>query len=88
MNLNPTPNRLGWICPKCNKIHSPDVLSCNCCAYYSNTVYSVPCTMGTPWVKVYDTYIGANTRVSITPTFEDKLASSNGWFNECNTERK
>lgn len=23
-------NRTGWICPKCNKVMSPDVKSCSC----------------------------------------------------------
>jgi uncharacterized OB-fold protein len=31
MNSNTTPqNVTGWICPKCGKVLSPDIKTCNC----------------------------------------------------------
>ena len=26
----PEPIRMGWKCPECGRIHSPDTLTCNC----------------------------------------------------------
>lgn len=23
-------NRTGWLCPRCNKVNSPDVMKCDC----------------------------------------------------------
>jgi len=25
-----SPAQMGWICPRCNKVHAPSVLSCEC----------------------------------------------------------
>jgi hypothetical protein len=29
-------DRMGWVCPKCNRGNSPDVLSCPCHQYVFN----------------------------------------------------
>lgn len=65
MQMNPIPNRLGWQCPKCNKIHSPDVMSCWCNGYITttnpyivptaNTVFTPPWPNTPPWSTVNST---------------------------------
>ena len=83
MNINLAPNRLGWICPKCNRIHSPDVLSCSCYGYITTMPISQP-TANTVWTIAGTTLVNT-TGIPTTNTFEDKLSSSNGWFSECKT---
>ncbi len=48
----PTNPRLGWICPKCQRGNSPDVLTCQCNQWF--TTYSP--VIDTPETNLPDPY--------------------------------
>lgn len=90
MQMNPIPNRLGWQCPKCNKIHSPDVMSCWCNGYITTTnPYIVP-TANTVFTPPWSTVNSTLTVVSCTCEENescDKLCNrkfpyKEGYFND------
>lgn len=63
------PNRLGWICPKCDKVLSPDVTECNCCTVVSQPVYVpiypyYPSYPRNPWYEPYVTYTSNSVPVN------------------------
>jgi hypothetical protein len=46
-NLFKTDTPVGWICPRCNTVHAPDVLKCNCPSThvrpnFDNTQVTIP----------------------------------------------
>ena len=49
MNINDVlkPARMGWVCPKCQTVHSPDVKSCAPCSTI-NKLPAMPPKIGTP----------------------------------------
>ena len=53
--MNTSYQRTGWICPKCGKVNSPDITSCNCPINIDNVDWnSVP---SNPWTPPNE-YIG------------------------------
>lgn len=43
-------DRMGWICPKCNRSNSPDNLTCQCNGYFVSypPVFDKPCDTNLP----------------------------------------
>ena len=70
-------NRLGWICPKCNKSLSPDTKECNCGTYTTYPAVYTPvktyttdcsCPVGQPCLNAYCPRKVTCSYVKIKPT--------------------